>query len=695
MKRINRIVGFLALLTLWLVCWAPAALASSWAPLQNVQAYQEGLYVHYRVYDPKLDQWRESETPTGGATVFSLTNINGVVSWYSGLYVHYAVYDAIRGYWVKSETPTGGSTVYSLTSTQGVIAWNSGLYIHYVNYDAQRGSWVKSETPTGGSTVYSLTNAQGVIAWNSGLYVHYVIYDAQRGSWVKSETPTGGLTVTNLTVQDATVSWQTTFNYYTKGYKPSNGTWYDGVTQPQACFVASPTSGNPSLWVWFWDMSVGAFYWSWTFGDGNSSILRSPYYLYSGAGVYTATLTVTGAGGISSSTTTITTDLTGPTGTVSINGGAAYTNQLAVTLNLNATDNSGAVAQMSFSSDNSTWSGWEPYALTRVWTLSDGDGEKWVYARFQDGAGNVSATGSDSIVVDTTGPVNCSVAVNSGAAYTNTPMVTLNLAATDLGGEVTHMRFQNEATGWSVWEPFAATKDWVLTGNEGEKTVSAQFKDGGGNVSDPVSDTIVLDATGPTSCSVIINGGAPYTNSLEVNLGLAATDPNGAPLEMSCSNDNITWSDWEPYAPTKAWTLSPSDGTRWVFARFRDAANNNSTPVIDSLVLDRVPPTDGSLAAVMGLSRINLAWGGFNDDRSGIRTYMLYVSTTGYPDPGTGTKIYDGLATTFTHYGVLPGRTYYYRLCAVDNAGNVSFGATASVAPEVKSMPFLMLLLGD
>jgi hypothetical protein len=350
---------------------------------------------------------------------------------------------------------------------------------------------------------------------------------------------------------------------------------------------------------------------------------------------------------------------------------------------------------MQFSSDNATWDAWEPYAPTKAWTLSPGDGEKWVYARFKDGAGNVSATSSDSIILDTTGPVNCAVSINAGAAYTNTPAVTLSLAATDVGGAVTHMRFQNEATGWSAWEPFAATKAWLLTGTEGDKTVSAQFKDGGGNVSATVSDTIILDATGPTSCSVIINAGAAYTNSQEVNLGLAATDPNGAPLEMSFSNDNVTWSAWEPYAPTKAWTLSPSDGTRWVFARFRDAADNVSTPVMDSIMLDRVPPTDGSLAAVLGANRINLAWGGFHDDRSGIRTYMLYVSTTGYPDPGAGTKIYDGLATSFTHYGVLPGRTYYYRLCAVDNAGNVSPGATAMVAPAVKPVPFLLLLLGD
>lgn len=65
----------------------------------------------------------------------------------------------------------------------------------------------------------------------------------------------------------------------------------------------------------------------------------------------------------------------------SINGGAATTGSTAVTLDLTAVYNNGAAAQMRFSNDNVTWSAWEPYAATKLWTLLSGDGVKTVYVQ--------------------------------------------------------------------------------------------------------------------------------------------------------------------------------------------------------------------------------------------------------------------------------------------------------------------------
>lgn len=40
--------------------------------------------------------------------------------------------------------------------------------------------------------------------------------------------------------------------------------------------------------------------------------------------------------------------------------------------------------------------------------------------------------------------------------------------------------------------------------------------------------------------------------------------------------------------------------------------------------------------------------------------------------------IFAGAETAFKHEGLTPGKTYYYRVCAVDNVGNISTGAKAS-----------------
>ena len=104
---------------------------------------------------------------------------------------------------------------------------------------------------------------------------------------------------------------------------------------------------------------------------------------------------------------TSTGDTIPPTGSIQINTGAADTASPAVALTLQATDNSGIVAQMLFSNDNVTYSAPELYTTTKKWTLPAGDGSKTVYVQFKDAAsvtGNWSASVSASIILDTTKP---------------------------------------------------------------------------------------------------------------------------------------------------------------------------------------------------------------------------------------------------------------------------------------------------
>ena len=108
-------------------------------------------------------------------------------------------------------------------------------------------------------------------------------------------------------------------------------------------------------------------------------------------------------------------DTTSPSGTVSINGGAAATGSRHVTVNLTATDPEGTgVAAVRLSNDGVTFSPYQAYAASVAWTLPEGNGDKRVYVQFKDGAGNESAIVTDSITLnqdpvitpdqDTTGP---------------------------------------------------------------------------------------------------------------------------------------------------------------------------------------------------------------------------------------------------------------------------------------------------
>jgi hypothetical protein len=181
-----------------------------------------------------------------------------------------------------------------------------------------------------------------------------------------------------------------------------------------------------------------------------------------------------------------------PTGSILINSGAAYTTSLPVTLTLSATDDSGAVSSMRFSNDGASWSSWEGYSTSKSWTLNSGDGLKTVYVQFKDGAGNASASYSDTIILDST-PPSGSVDINGGAAHATNVSVALTLSASDSGSGVSQMRFSNDGASWSSWENYGTSKSWTLIGGDGLKTVSAQFKDLAGNLSATATDTIILE----------------------------------------------------------------------------------------------------------------------------------------------------------------------------------------------------------
>lgn len=271
---------------------------------------------------------------------------------------------------------------------------------------------------------------------------------------------------------------------------------------------------------------------------------------------------------------------------ISVNNEAKYATSRNVTLTLS--DEGQGATQMQFCDESTPnlWTAPEPYATTKNWTLTSGDGEKTVWVRFLFSGGGHSDEG-DSIFLDTNAPTG-TIVINNGDQYTNSNQVTLTLAATDNSGSVTQMRFSNDGSNWSNWEIYRTIRySWGLLDGDGSKTVFAQFRDEAGHISSTVSDNIILDLTAPAGCSVRINGGAGATAIRDVTLTLAATGAD----EMRFSNDNSTWTDWEGYSPTRAWTLAlGSAGVRTVYVQFRDQAGNSAS-THSSIILDLAGPT--------------------------------------------------------------------------------------------------------
>ena len=177
------------------------------------------------------------------------------------------------------------------------------------------------------------------------------------------------------------------------------------------------------------------------------------------------------------------------------------------------------------------WGSWMPFDAEHAVTLLAGDGEKTVSAEFKDAAGNTSTTLSDTIVLDANVPSG-SITVEDGAAYTISPDVTVT-ASVDFSVSGAHaseaMRFDT-GTGWSAWMAFSTDHEVTLPSGDGEKTVSAQFKDKAGNVSATLTDTIVLDTTAPAMTSLLSSSHpseAVWYSSRDVSISWTAESASG------------------------------------------------------------------------------------------------------------------------------------------------------------------------
>ncbi|WP_324679137.1 malectin domain-containing carbohydrate-binding protein [Hymenobacter sp. GOD-10R] len=102
-----------------------------------------------------------------------------------------------------------------------------------------------------------------------------------------------------------------------------------------------------------------------------------------------------------------------------------------------------------------------------------------------------------SFTLDLAAPTG-TLAINGGAARTNSTSVTLNLTSSG----ATQMRFSNDGTTFTAFEPIASTKAWTLPTGDGPKTVYLQLQDAAGNISASITDDILLDQTAPTVTSL-------------------------------------------------------------------------------------------------------------------------------------------------------------------------------------------------
>jgi PKD repeat protein len=327
-------------------------------------------------------------------------------------------------------------------------------------------------------------------------------------------------------------------------------------------------------------------------------------------------------------------DTTAPTGSVTIDNNNSYARSTGVTLNLSATDGTGVTgyylstaSAVPLATATSWVAGTSSKSLSSdvSHTLSSGDGTKTVYAFYKDAAGNVSNPASDSIILDTTLPTVTSVNPTSG---TTTVAVNAAISASfseamnaSTIGTSTFMLSGGITGSVTVSTGTYTTATFRPSGNLSYNTsytatVKKDTKDLAGNLM--ASDymwsftTIPNTSTSAPTGSITINNNAVYTTARDVTLNLSATDGIGVTgyyVSSSAATPAATGTSWVSVSPAAGFsrnvshTLSAGDGTKTVYAFYKNAGGNVSPSASDSIILDTTAPT------VTEISPLNMATG--------------------------------------------------------------------------------------
>lgn len=386
---------------------------------------------------------------------------------------------------------------------------------------------------------------------------------------------------------------------------------------------------------------------------------------------------------------------------VLINGGEPYTASAAVTLSLAAP----ASTENVMLSQDASFAGasWELYGAVRTYRLAEGDGERFVYARFRDRSGAVSPVVSDAIIRDSYARVvgldfypatrryapgatvsvimrvegnetgGLGVLSFAGSAFT------VSLADDGRGGD-------HEAGDGSYEAQFAVPAALrgvdiaaaaIFTDRVGNK--SPAFEGGSISITDPPQAVTILGAVDSSRTSITLKWTASTENHFSAYRIYRSTTPGVSETPSKLvrelyNRDQTSYPDG-----------SLTEGARYYYRIFvvndlDETAGSNEVALHTYDGFPVAPVLDEPTS--VGATRATLTWSQNQD--TDFREYRLYRALA----PGVTTAstlvatIADREITFYDDTGLdTSANTYYYRLYVFDAAGKSSRSNEVDTAP--------------
>lgn len=308
-----------------------------------------------------------------------------------------------------------------------------------------------------------------------------------------------------------------------------------------------------------------------------------------------------------------------------------------------------------------------------------------------DAAGNASdpSDSASAVIADAAGPT---VPTGLSATVDGDDVQLAWTASTDDVGVAGYDIYRGASEGFEVSASTKIGSSTTLAHTDTSVPAGTWFyrvvaRDDAGNVS-PASDTATVDiddTTAPTKVDGVLAVASGSSVALTWN---AASD------DLAVAGYHVYRAASAEFAPdasnrigesaTTAFTDTAPAGTWFYKVLAVDAAGNAGEPsdAATAVVVDSVAPSvpSGVGASVSG-SSVGLSWSASTDD-VGVTGYRVFRGDSAGFEASAGAKVADVSGTSFTDEG-RPVGTWYYRVAAVDAAGNVSAASDAVAATVV------------
>ncbi|MBL90877.1 MAG: hypothetical protein CMH56_03585 [Myxococcales bacterium] len=229
------------------------------------------------------------------------------------------------------------------------------------------------------------------------------------------------------------------------------------------------------------------------------------------------------------------------------------------------------------------------------------EGETEVFFKFKDHCDYESDINTLTLVRDTT-PPQTQIRLNFDHGYTQNNVVPLAIEAFDALSPPIQMQWGvcHEDTvdcvaideNNPVWVDWTPLTNLTLGETQGRYAVAVQVKDSSNNATAIFSQDVVYDSIAPQNPSVTIGDGSGQIVTPQVNVTLAA---DGASHMKTGKASGLAGSVWVPFDAHTTVTFSQEDGLKSLYAKFKDAAGNETDEIIATATLD----TTGSITGLI------------------------------------------------------------------------------------------------